>query len=181
MTEGINVRIALRIGALLAAAALAFTAFVALGTAEAGPFNESVSGNFIDTNIDTNGDGMNANSWSGQANGSGSPSYEGLVEVAFGITGLCDPGEFEGTVVEYSIVRRYANGDLAFSRLIDGSLCFNPGTGLASLVINAEMTGGTGSHSGATGTYTAEYTVQGLVSDIDQAIVHGAFHGTTSS
>ena len=180
MTEGINISIVLRVGALLAAAALAFTAFVALDSAEAGDFNERISGNFIDTGIDTDGDGMQANSWSGAANGSGSPSYEGLVEVKFGITGLCGSDEFEGTVVEYSIVRRYSNGDLVFSRLIDGNLCFNPTTGLASLVINAEVTGGTGHHADATGTYTADFTVQGLVADLDQAIVHGAFYGTTS-
>lgn len=180
MTEGINIRTALRIVALLAAAALAFTAFTALDSAEAGRFNERISGNFIDTSIDTNGDGMQANSWSGAAKGSGSPTYEGLVEVEFGITGLCETGEFEGTVVEYSIVRRYSNGDLVFSKLIDGTLCFNPTTGLASLVINAEVTGGTGSHASAAGTYTADFTVQGLVADLDQAIVHGAFYGTTS-
>lgn len=172
---------AMRTGALVAAAALALAlvAFVTLDSAEAGRFNETISGNFLDTSIDTNGDGMNANAWSGEAKGNGSPSYEGLVEVAFGPTGLCADGEVEGTVVEYSIVRRYGNGNLTFSRLVDGTLCFNPGTGLASLTINAEVTGGTGGNADATGTYTAEYTVRGLVQDPGQAIVHGAFYGTT--
>ena len=61
-----------------------------------------------------------------------------------------------------------------------GSLCFDPTTGLASLDIDAELTGGTGRHAGASGSYTASYTVQGLVQDAEQAIVHGAFYGSTS-
>ncbi len=172
--------IAMRIGTLAAALALAVVALVALGTAEASNLNEQVSGNFIDTSFDTNGDGLQANFWSGAARGNGNPSYEGVVEVAFGETGLCEEGEIEGTAVAYSIVRRYSNGDLLFSELIDGSLCFNPGTRLARLDINAEITGGTGSHSGASGTYSASYTIRGLIADVEQAIVHGAFYGSTS-
>ncbi len=167
----------------LLAAALGLVAglfALSLQPAEAGGFGEQVSGNFTDTAIDTNGDGMQANAWSGQARDNGSPSYEGLVEVAFEPTGECDPGQGEGTVVEYSIVRRYGSGDLLFSRLVDGSFCFDPTTGLASLTINAQFVGGTGQHAGATGTYTADYTVRGLVQDQSQAIVHGAFWGETS-
>lgn len=163
-----------------AALALLLAAFVLImQPAEASGLQERVSGNFIDTAIDTNGDGLQANAWSGQAYGSGSPSYEGLVEIAFGPTGLCDEGEFEGTLVQYSIVRRYANGDLMFASSTDGSLCFDPGSGLASLTVNATIDGGTGNHSGANGTYSASYTIQGLVQDVEQAIVHGAFYGET--
>lgn len=174
--------IAMRIGALVAAAslALALVGIIALDTADAGGFNEQVSGNFIDTAIDTNDDGMNANAWSGAANGNGSPSYEGLVEVALDFGTPCEGGGTAGSVVEYSIVRRYANGDLMFSRLVNGDLCFNPGTGLASLTINAEVTGGTGQYAGATGTYTADYTIQGLIQVPGQGIAHGAFYGSTS-
>lgn len=174
-----------RLGVLAAAVALLAAAMIAIALqpAEAGGFNERVSGNFIDTAIDTNDDGLQANSWSGQANGNGSPSYEGLVEIQFEPTGLCDmdAGEMEGSLVLYSIVRRYANGDLMFSESSDGSLCFNPGTGLASLTINAVVTGGTGNHANAVGdTYTATYTVRGLVQQPGQAILHGAFYGATS-
>ena len=105
-----------RLSIMGAALALLLAAFVLImQPAEASGLQERVSGNFIDTAIDTNGDGLQANAWSGQAYGSGSPSYEGLVEIAFGPTGLCDEGEFEGTLVQYSIVRRYANGDLMFA------------------------------------------------------------------
>jgi len=174
--------IAMRIGALVGAAslALALVGFIALDTADAGRFNEKVSGNFIDTAIDMNGDGMNANAWSGAAKGNGSPSYEGLVEVALDGSAQCGENELGGSVVAYSIVRRYANGHLMFSNLVDGELCFNQGTGLASLTINAAVTGGTGQYAGATGTYTANYTIQGLVLAPGQGIAHGAFYGTTS-
>ncbi len=143
--------------------------------------SEEISGNFLDTAIDTNGDGMQANSWSGQANGNGSPSYEGLVEVAVDFGSTCEDGTgVGGSLVAYSIVRRYANGDLMFSSSDDGALCFNPATGLASLTVDATITGGTGHHSGASGEYTAEYTVKGLVQVPGQAISHGAFYGGTS-
>lgn len=165
----------------LMAAALAATAFIALQPAGADGFNERVSGNFIDTAIDTNGDGSAANYFSGAAQGNGSPTYEGLVEVAFGpATGACDPGVVEGDVVEYSIVRRYSNGDLAFSRLVSGSVCFDLTTGMADLVIDAEVTGGTGKFANAAGTYTAEFTVELLVPDASGAIGHGAFYGRTT-
>ncbi len=163
------------------AVATALVGLVMLQPAEAGPFNEQVSGNFIDTAIDTNGDGTQANYFSGVAKGNGSPTYEGLVEIMFGPTGLCDADELEGTIVEYSIVRRYSNGDLAFSRLVDGSLCFDPGSGLSEVVINAEVTGGTGRYAQATGTYTAAFTVKLLVPDPLGGIGHGAFYGDVSS
>lgn len=165
----------------LMAAAMAATAFLALQPAGADGFNEQVSGNFIDTAIDTNDDGSQANYFSGAAKGNGSPTYEGLVEIAFTApTGLCDSGIVEGEVVEYSIVRRYKNGDLAFSRLMSGSVCFDIATGTADLTIEAAVTGGTGKFDGATGSYTANYTVQLLVPDPTGGIGHGAFHGTTS-
>lgn len=171
-----------KVGILAAAAAIALVGFVALEPAAAGGFNENVSGNFIDTSIDTNGDGMAANYFSGVAKGSGSPSYEGLVEVMFDEVpdGDCDETEVEGSLVNYSIVRRYANGDLLFSRSDDGTLCFDLASGLASLTINAEVTGGTGRHAGATGTYTADYTVKLLVPDPMGGIGHGAFYGSVS-
>lgn len=170
-----------RISIPLIAMALAATAFIALKPAQAAGFNEQVSGNFIDTAIDTNEDGAQANYFSGAAKGSGSPTYEGLVEVAFGPpTGACDPGIVEGEVVEYSIVRRYSNGDLAYSRLVSGSVCFDTSVGTADLVIEAAVTGGTGRFANATGTYTANYTIQLLLPDPLGGIGHGAFYGTTS-
>ncbi len=170
-----------KLGIPLLAAAIALVGLLVLQPAEAGPFNESVSGNFIDTAIDTNGDGTQANYFSGVAKGNGSPTYEGLVEIMFGPTGLCDAGEIEGTIVEYSIVRGYSNGDLAFSRLIDGYLCFDPAAGLSDVVVNAEVTGGTGKYANATGTYTATLTVKLLVADPAGGIGHGAFYGQVSN
>ncbi len=167
-----------RIGIPVIVAAMALVAVVTLQPAEAGGMNEAVSGNFIDTAIDTNDDGMQANYFSGAVQGR-KATYEGLVEIMFSPapTGLCAAGEIEGSVVEYSIVRRYENGDLLYSTLVDGVLCFDPATGLASLVIDAELTGGTGRFANATGTYTADFTVRLLVPDPMGGIGHGAFYG----
>jgi hypothetical protein len=161
-----------------AVAALALMSVVGLGSAAATGHTQVVSGNFIDTAIDTNEDGMQANYWSGAVRGG--PTYEGLVEVAFKPTGLCDPGEVEGEAVAYSVVRRHNNGDLQYSRLVDGILCFDPGAGTADLTINAEYFGGTGIYADASGTYTATFTIRGLVPDPTGGIGHGAFSGTTS-
>ena len=169
-----------RIGVSLLAAAMALGALVALQPADASGFHEQVSGNFIGTAIDTDLDGMQANYFSGRAKGNGGASYEGVVEIKFGPTGRCAPGEAEGVVVAYSIVRRYSNGDLLFSKLVDGFLCFNPSSGLASLVIDAELDGGTGRYVGATGTYTADFTVELRLPDANMGIAHGAFYGTAS-
>lgn len=165
----------------LLATAIALVALVTLQPAEAGGFNERVSGNFIDTAIDTNEDGTQANYFSGVATGSGGATYEGLVEIAFiEPTGLCAAGEIQGDVVEYSIVRRYGNGDLLYSRLVDGTLCFDPAEGLANVIVNAELTGGTGRFADATGTYSADFTVELLVADPFGGIGHGAFYGRVS-
>ncbi len=163
--------------------ALVVAALLMLQPAGAASFNEQVSGNFIDTSIDTNGDGTAANYFSGAARGTGSPTYEGLVEIAFGATGQCGPGELEGEVVAYSIVRRYSNGDLAYSRLdtsVLNPLCFNPAMGTATVEIHANVTGGTGKFAGATGSYVATYDVRLLVPDPAGGIGHGSFTGTTS-
>ena len=170
-----------RIGIPLMMAALGAMAFIALQPAEAAGFNERVSGNFIDTAIDTNEDGAQANYFSGAATGTGGATYEGLVEVDFSDPAAqCDEGIMPGDLVLYSIVRRYSNGDLLYSRLVDGYVCFDTSVGTAEFVAHAEITGGTGRFVGATGTYTANYTIQLLVPDPLGGIGHGAFYGTTS-
>ena len=172
-----------RVGVVAAALALLAALFViALQPAEAGSFSEHVSGNFIDTSLDLAGDdGMAANYVSGATTGRNGATYEGLWEVQFtDPTGACADGEVEGVVVAYSVVRRYGNGDLQHSELVDGSLCFNPATGLSTLTINAEITGGPGRYSTASGTYPAAYTVQSHVPDPMGGIAHGSFYGTTT-
>ncbi len=168
---------------LAATAALIAATLVAAQSATAGSFGEQVSGNFSDTAVDTDGDGGAANLFSGATKGTGSATYEGIVEIRiFDPPVPCDGG-IAGTVVEYSIVRRYANGDLLTSRLVedgDNVLCFDPGSGAATLDVDAEFTGGTGKYKGATGSYHAAYTVQLLVADPAGGIAHGTFTGTTS-
>jgi hypothetical protein len=149
-------------------------------SAEARNLSEAVSGNFVDTALDTNGDGIAAAHFAGEAKGSGAPSYEGVQEIQFAPTGLCDAGEVEGIVAAYSIVRRYANGDLLFSRLVDGSFCLDPATGRAQVTVNAEISGGTGRFEGATGSYVIEYEAIALLPDPTGGIGHGAFAGTAT-
>lgn len=174
-----------RLFVLAAIAALVTTTLVAAQSASASRFREQVSGNFSDTAIDTNNDGAAANLFSGATKGKSSATYEGVVEVALDPFTECD-GEntATGDLVEYSIVRRYANGDLLTSRMVEGSgagaLCFDLGTGAATLEIDAEFTGGTGRFASASGGYHASYVVQLLVRDPGGGIAHGTFIGTTT-
>lgn len=168
-----------KLSVLVSVAALV-VAVLALQPASAGNFREQISGNFFDTSLDINEDGMAANYFSGTATGRNSAAYEGLVEIMFtDPSGACATGEVEGDVVTYSIVRRYDNGDLLVSELVDGLLCFDPGTGLASLEVDAAFAGGTGAFANATGSYTARYTVELLLPDPMGGIAHGLFYGET--
>ena len=161
---------------------LAITLSATLGAAATTDkqLNESISGDFVDTAIDTNGDGVAAAHFVGVAKGSGSPSYQGLQEIQFTPTGLCEAGEVEGVIVAYSMVRRYSNGDLLFSELVDGSLCLDPAAGKATVTINAAINGGTGRFEGATGSYVIEYEVTALLPDPTGGIGHGAFSGASN-
>lgn len=166
---------------------LALTLAPTLGrTADsAGSFSEAVSGAFVDTAIDTNGDGVAAASFSGGtralpsviAGFKGGSSYQGLQEIQFAPTGLCEAGEVEGIIAAYSMVRRFSNGDLLTSRLVDGNFCLDPGTGTAIVTVNAEISGGTGHFEGATGSYQVVYHVTALLPDPTGGIAHGAFYG----
>lgn len=160
--------------------ALTLAATFGATAAQARNLSEKVSGDFVDTAIDTNGDGVAAAHFVGEAIGSGGPSYQGLQEIQFTPTGLCDAGEVEGIVVAYSIVRRYSNGDLLFSKLVDGSFCLDPAAGKATVNVNAEIDGGTGRFANATGSYAIEYEVTALLPDPTGGIGHGAFSGTAS-
>jgi hypothetical protein len=170
-----------RIMTAVAVVALMIAAGFGATAEAAGPFSETVSGNFVDTAIDTNADGVAAASYSGGTKGfRGGASYSGLQEVQFTPTGLCEAGEVEGKIVAYSIVRRFSNGDLMYSRLVDGSFCFDPSTGKANVAVSAEITGGTGHFEGTTGSYELEYEVTGLLPDPTGGLAHGAFVGTIS-
>lgn len=163
-------------------ALLAITLSATLGTAATTEKNlkERISGDFVDTAIDTNGDGVAAAHFVGVVKGSEAPSYQGLQEIQFAPTGLCQAGEVEGVIAAYSMVRRYSNGDLLFSTLVDGSFCLDPGAGKAIVTVNAAINGGTGRFEGATGSYVIEYEVTALLPDPTGGIGHGAFSGTTN-
>jgi len=176
-----NAGTARRIGILALALVIALATILLSGpSAEAGALRERISGNFIDTSVDTNNDGVAGSIWIGQARGSGSPAYEGVLEVDFGPTGRCETGEVEATLAAYSIVRRYANGDQLVSRLVEAFVCLDPATGAGTVDVTAEFVGGTGRYEDATGTYTAALTIQRLIPDGTGGIAHGLFEGTTS-
>jgi len=176
-------RITRRLVVLGAVAALVTATLVVAQSATAGVFGEQVSGNFSDTAIDIDSDGGAANLFSGATKGNGSATYEGIIEIKLTPAVACAGGGIAGTVVAYSIVRRYASGDLLVSELVPGgnnTLCFNLGTGLATLDIDAAFDGGTGKYAGASGSYHASYTVRLLVADPAGGIAHGTFSGSTS-
>lgn len=166
---------------VLTCAALVIAFLAVMASADAAPLRERVSGNFSDTAIDTNGDGMAANLVSGQVSGENGPSYEGIWEIAFvPADGACRPGEAQGAVVAYSIVRGHRNGDLQYSALDDtmrNTACFDIATGTARLSINAVVTGGTGRFATSSGSYEANLDVRLLLPDAGGGIAHGAFTG----
>ncbi len=172
---GTTRRIAYAIAALALAAA---TVLVGSQTADAGSFRERISGNFIDTAVDTNNDGVAGSAWNGVAKGSGGPTYQGVIEVAFEPTGRCTSGA-EGTLAAYSIVRRYPNGDQLVSQLVEGFVCFDPATGMGTVDVEAEFIAGSGRYANASGTYTASFDIHLLLADGTGGIAHGAFIGST--
>ncbi len=166
---------------VLALTILSLVALLLVPSAQAGGFNQAVSGSFTDTAIDTNDDGMAANVFTGGTKGTGgTASYDGVFELQFAATGLCDEGEVEGVIVAYSIVRRYNNGSLMFSRLDSGHACFNPGTGQATIHVEATINGGTGMFTNASGAYTLHLNVVGLLPDAGGGLAHAAFFGTAT-
>lgn len=179
---------------ILATIAALVVSVLALQPASADSLDERISGNFIDTALDLGPvdddgvampDGVTASAWSGQASGNGSPSYEGVLEIAFAASPnpACE-GAASLDVVAYSMVRRYANGDLRVSTLVDGFGCFSPpqfgGDGTGSVTVNAEFDGGTGAYADATGTYTATFDLRLLEPDPTGGIAHGTFTGETT-
>ncbi len=168
---------------ILATVAALVVAVLALQPAAAGNLNERISGSFIDTSLDlAGGDGVTASSWSGRSLGSGFASYDGLLEIAFTApTGECGADEAQTDVVVYSMVRRYANGDLRVSELVGGFGCFDPVTGIGSVTVDAEFTGGTGRYANASGTYRATFDLVALQRDTTGGIAQATFDGHTSS
>lgn len=167
---------------VLAVTILSLAALLLVPTAQAGGFSQSVSGGFTDTAIDTNGDGMAANVFTGGTQGTGgTAAYDGVVEIQFAPpSGLCPGGEIEGVIVAYSIVRRYNNGSLMYSSLDSGHACFNPGTGTATIHVEASIDGGTGMFSNASGAYALDLSVVGLLPDAGGGLAHAAFSGTAT-
>jgi|SwirhirootsSR3_FD_contig_31_6863542_length_835_multi_5_in_0_out_0_1 hypothetical protein len=148
------------------------------GKAEAGqlPLKGSFSGTFVNTQIDTNGDGQKAGFNSVGAKGTlGSSTIQGVNEFVFSGPATCPNGNagFGFTLLRSlnpaapsNFVQRFeSTGDLIFSEETSGTICFDPATLIQFFSVTSEITGGTGRFEGATGTGEASGTAKTLFED----------------
>ncbi len=150
-----------------------FVIALGIGRTEAGqiPFNGSFSGTFVNTQVDTNGDGSKG-FWATGAGKStqGSITGQNVGELEFSEPATCPNGNagFNLTVVPggpaNSVVRVGSTGDLLFGTFTE-TVCFDPITGIQFFSGTVTFTGGNGKYEGATGTGTFEGTGTTLFAD----------------
>jgi len=144
----------------------AFVMGLGIGSAEAATieFKESVSGSFLDTVIDANGDGLPANQVLAGGKGTFGPSsINGLAEAEIDPAADCGPGSLGTRFVAMSLVHRFKNGDLLYSLLSEGGGCLDLATFVASGAITMTVIGGTGRFEGATGEYVFDLALAPLL------------------
>ena len=160
---------------------------VVIGRAEALtiPNSGSFSGSFVNTEIDTNGDGGKAALQMVDTKGTlGSSSIRGVNEFAFSAEATCQNGNagFEFTLVSggpAQFVQRFnSTGDLLFQKLTSSTECFDPTTGINFFSAEGNFTGGTGKFAGATGSFTVEGTATVLFFDAAKGNFFGEESGT---
>jgi len=136
---------------------LGFVMAVTIGRAEALkiPYNGTYSGSFLDNNtqIDTNGDGVKATSFTYAANTNlGRVTGQAVFETSsLPAPVTCPEGNLEYTVALDLPIERFPNGDLLFYETPALTLCFDPNTGTFSISYTTTIIGGTGKFAGATG------------------------------
>lgn len=129
--------------------------FVSVGFAKAEPYHTENSGTYVSqgTPIDTNGDGQTADLYitSGQGSVFGQITSQTVAEWSLSTTVTnCPVGTpVEGTLKSGANVSRTMGGDLIYSVVDSGTLCFD---GVVSkITAEGVITGGTGRFSTATG------------------------------
>lgn len=132
------------------------------------------SGSYVNTQIDTNGDGAFAGFAHTQGKGSlGNSTFQGMIETEFSAEGVCRNGA-AGFVFELvpdgprDFVQRFeSTGDLVFLKQTRNTLCFDPVTELVFFNGEWDVTGGTGRFEGATGNGGFEGVLKDLFADND--------------
>ena len=84
----------------------------------------------------------------------------------------------ENTFAKFTMIQRYSEDDLLFSRLAAGGdnfLCLDTVTGSLNGLVTLEIIGGTGRFRGATGNSMVEFTGAILATDIDSVPGHPFF------
>jgi hypothetical protein len=146
---------------------------VATGRAEAKetPISGSVSGSFVNTQVDTNGDGLKGSLviGAGDSTSLGKFTAQSVSEVVFSAEATCPNGNagFELTLVPgtgHFVHRLHRTGDLWFGTFTVTE-CFDPITGILFVSGTLTITGGTGKYEGATGSGTFEGTGTALFED----------------
>ena len=136
-----------------------------------------MTGSFTNAPVDSNNDTIKANQVIAGTKGTlGHALYTGIQE---GFLDFQVPPCAQGPqikIISYSLVRRFANGDLLFSRLplnSFGSGCLDQTFG-STITLDAIVTGGTGRFEGATGGYQITAVTVPLLFAGGE-LVHGAF------
>ena len=140
------------------------------------PIKGTFSGTYVNTQIDTNNDGLKAALAILGAKGTFGPStIQGVNEIVFSGPATCPNGNAgvgftllrpQLPAAPTNFVQRFeSTGDLLFSEQTSLTLCFDLTTQIQFASGTANFTGGTGRFEGATGTFTFEATLRTLFED----------------
>ena len=149
--------------------------------AHARPLRGTYSGANHDTGVDPDGPGPAAHLFRADHQGNGPGGRFTLQnrsalfewdEVSF-----CSSTEVLLHFFSYASIQRVANGDLIYSNLVDGSLCYDFVDDEFTFSIDLEIIGGTGRYEGATGWTTLEGQGK-IVGDVPEfSGITGEFEG----
>ncbi len=155
-----------------------FVIALGIGKADAGkiPSKGTFSGTFVNTQIDTDGNGEKAGFSSVGVKGTlGSSTLQGVNEFVFSGPATCPNGNagFEFTLLRpllpaapAQFVQRFdSTGDLLFIVETSATICFDPITQIQFFSGTTENIGGTGRFEGATGTGEFSGTAKTLFED----------------
>jgi hypothetical protein len=122
------------------------------------PISMKWVGSVVDTAIDTNGDGLFADTIDANAKGSFGPSTMTVFSEFF-FMGFCDAEQkvFYLGIMYSKPVMTFANGDQLWGSISSGWMCMNTETGEFSGEGGGEYQGGTGRFADAVGWFTVEF------------------------